>query len=885
MSTDGIDDLSAALADRYAIERELGRGGMATVYLARDLRHDRPVALKVLHSTLSAALGTARFLREIQLTSRLQHPHILPLFDSGEAAGRLWFTMPYVDAGSLRQRLDREGPLPLSTALELTRDVASALDHAHRHGIVHRDVKPENILLHGGEAMLADFGVAHALGAAGGERLTETGITIGTPWYMSPEQATGDGALDGRSDIYSLGCVLYEMLAGEPPFTGATAGAVLARALTQPPPALAAVREVPAAVDALVSRALARAPDDRFASAADLTSAIDAGLAFPTVGSRPGRRSLPRFRWGASLVAVGVIAAVAWLLHRGVAETPTNRALRLDPTRVAVGAFENQTNDTTLGSLGRMAADWVARGLARTGVVDVLDPGVLYAQTSIGPAEHETPVQLARRNGAGLVVSGQFYRSADSILFTASVIDASTGTVVRSLDAVGAPSGRALAAVEELRRRLASALAASTQPGAGEFIAPAAQPPTYEAYREFVAAQEEYWGGQVRDAVGRFRRALQMDSTFLTAAVWEVAGAATINRCALADSVGGWLDRYRDRLAEADQATVDGSRARCDGNWTHSADLMRRRAAFDKGSTVPRWSLAANLRRSRRPAEAASILRSLDPARDLGWMSDDGKVMYWRELLWSDLMLGDTAAAARSVVAMARMAPGRLATAYFASLTACAAGRLADVLHGLDGVEAKPPDPSLLIGELTGPQRPERMATPGWVLYQLAAELSLRGDSADGRALARRAITWLVGRPPAERAWPESRYVLALALQLAGQVDSAMAVIRPIADVDREEPEYLARLGVLRATAGDRAGALEIEARLVRFPPVHPVGGPQLARAEIAAALGDRREAIELLQTLPFGDLPVDAFLLRSDPAFASIRSEASWRDLTGPGY
>jgi protein kinase-like protein len=248
---------------------------MATVYLARDLKHDRRVALKVLHPELAATIGPSRFLQEIRVTSRLHHPHILPVFDSGESSGLLWYTMPFVAGDSLRQRLVREKQLAVDAALRITRDVAGALDCAHRHGIVHRDIKPENILLEGEQAVVADFGIAQAIDAAGGERLTETGLTLGTPAYMSPEQAAGQREVDGRSDMYSLACVLYEMLAGEPPFTGPTARAVLARHTIDPVPPLRTVRPgVPATIERAITKALAKVPADRYPGVAEFAAAV-----------------------------------------------------------------------------------------------------------------------------------------------------------------------------------------------------------------------------------------------------------------------------------------------------------------------------------------------------------------------------------------------------------------------------------------------------------------------------------------------------------------------------------------------------------------------------------------------------------------------------------
>ncbi len=315
-----LGHLTSALADRYRLERELGAGGMATVYLAHDLRHDRKVALKVLRPELSAILGAARFLGEIKTTANLQHPHILGLFDSGEADGLVFYVMPYVEGESLRARLLREKQLPVDDAVRIAREVADALDYAHRHGVIHRDIKPENILLHDGRALVADFGIALAAARSdGGSRMTETGMSLGTPAYMSPEQAMGEREITARSDVYALGCVLYEMLTGEPPFTGPTAQAIIARVMTEEPRSLTLQRRtVPPHVEAAVTVALSKLPADRFATAAQFAEALGRpGLAtVPVTVARPAVRAAGRGArvraWAPWLVAVLALAGAAW---------------------------------------------------------------------------------------------------------------------------------------------------------------------------------------------------------------------------------------------------------------------------------------------------------------------------------------------------------------------------------------------------------------------------------------------------------------------------------------------------------------------------------------------------------------------------------------------
>ncbi|HEY3012920.1 MAG TPA: protein kinase [Gemmatimonadales bacterium] len=356
--------LRTTLAKRYIVEREVGRGGMATVYLAQDIKHGRQVALKVLHPELAASLGSERFLREIQIAARLQHPHILPLYDSGQVDGSdgaqplLYYVMPFVEGESLRDRLQREKPLPVEEAVRIGRDVAAALDYAHRHGVVHRDIKPENVMLHEGEAMVTDFGIAKAVSAAGGESLTQTGLAVGTPTYMSPEQASGEREPDGRSDIYSLGCVLYEMLAGSAPFSGPTAQAMIMKHFTDPVPSLRAARPtITLDLEQVVTRMLAKDPSERFATAAQVALALGS----PKVATPPE----------ATLVATPVtpnkksIAVLPFAdmspqkdqdyFCEGVAEEIINALSKIDALHVAsrTSAFAFKGKNEDMGEIGK----------------------------------------------------------------------------------------------------------------------------------------------------------------------------------------------------------------------------------------------------------------------------------------------------------------------------------------------------------------------------------------------------------------------------------------------------------------------------------------------------------------------------------------------------
>ena len=410
MTASSAERLAAALADRYRIERELGAGGMATVYLAHDVRHDRRVALKVLRPELGAIIGAERFLAEIRTTANLQHPHILPLFDSGQVDGTVFYVMPYVDGESLRDRVAREKQLPIDDALRIAREVGDALQYAHGNGVIHRDIKPENIMLQRGHALVADFGIALAAAKTGGTRMTETGMSLGTPRYMSPEQAMGERDLDARSDIYALGCVVYEMLTGDAPFTGPTAQAIVAKVLTdEPRPPVELRKTVPDHVSDAVLVALAKLPADRFSSAAEFMAAMQGTLAVSRsrpAGSRaPGRNTSRR---NPLLLAGAVIVAslAGWSGH-ALLRSQAPDVVRLSiPVPEGITTARIEQPNVALSRDGRTVA-YISDDLLRIRRLDAAESIVIRGSNGAS-----VPFFSADGTKVGFGMNGQLYWSA-----------------------------------------------------------------------------------------------------------------------------------------------------------------------------------------------------------------------------------------------------------------------------------------------------------------------------------------------------------------------------------------------------------------------------------------------------------------------------------------
>ena len=521
--TDDLARLTAALADRYAIERELGQGGMATVYLARDLKHDRAVAVKVLRPELAASLGADRFLREIKTTAQLAHPHILPLLDSGGTGAQahggtgefLYYVMPYVEGESLRDRLTREKQLALEDALQLTREVADALSYAHSRGVVHRDVKPENILLQSGHAVVADFGIARAVSAAGSARLTETGLAIGTPAYMSPEQAAGSQDLDGRSDLYSLGCVLYEMLSGDPPFYASTPQAVLAKKLSEPLPRISVVREaVPADIEAALGKALARTPADRFATAAQFAAAL--GTANAPAQGRTGAPWSPLAWWRRRAVRFAAAAVVLVVIAGAVAVSRWPRPGGHPRTAIAVLPFDNLSAEGPSSYFAGGLHDELLTQLAKAAALSV------RARTSVTSYARTTkPLkQVSDELSVGSIVQGSVQVVGNRLRVIVQLIDPVSESHVwaetydRTLD-------DAFAVQSEIAQRIVAAVGATLT--RAEAVAVATAPTANaEAYRLYLQGEQYFYrpGDERRNyeaAQQLYERALVLDPDFALA--------------------------------------------------------------------------------------------------------------------------------------------------------------------------------------------------------------------------------------------------------------------------------------------------------------------------------------------------------------------------------
>ena len=627
----------AAFASRYVIERELGRGGMATVWLARDEKHGRQVALKLLRPELAAAVGEERFLLEICTAARLNHPHILALHDSGAVDGQLYYTMPFVPGETLRDRLRRDRELPVEEALRIACQVATALDHAHRQGIVHRDIKPENVLLHEGEALVADFGIALVVNAASEERITATGLALGTPQYMSLEQAAGERAVDGRSDIYSLGCVLYEMLTGDPPFTGSRPDAILARKATQPVPPLRGVRDtVSEDVEQIVRKALARSPADRFASAGDFSEALRTAMADAAATTRGSGSGARRRRLAVIASLATALAVIGLAAFVGIAQRW--RPAGSVPVRsIVVIPFDNLSGDRGEeyfvdgmheAVIGELASLDALRVVSRTSAMRYRGSG--------RPAS-----EIARALEVDAAMEGSVLRVADRVRIALQLVDVRTdehiwtGRYERDLDDV-------LALQSEIARAVANEIDLVVSPAEGNGNGhgpegPSTRRPDPAAYDAYLKGRWSLrrWpaAGATEDAVREFERAVAIDPAFALA-------QAALAEATYVESLGlKSFERGRAAALRAVELAPDLPDAQMAlglvhmraWEWREAEEAFRQAIALDPGSMRAHMWYAMLLRYTSRPEAAMQELRAaldLDPVSLLyqsmmGWVLFD----------------------------------------------------------------------------------------------------------------------------------------------------------------------------------------------------------------------------------------------------------------------
>ncbi|CAN5336199.1 hypothetical protein BH09GEM1_BH09GEM1_27150 [soil metagenome] len=871
--------LQRTLGTAFTLERELGGGGMSRVFVAEEVGLSRRVVIKVLAPELGAGIDVERFRREILLAATLQHPHIVPLLSAGAGEGMLYYTMPFIDGLSLRSRLASGGEFAIPDASKILREVADALAYAHRHGVVHRDIKPDNVLYSGGHAVVTDFGIARALATTSvHSNITSMGMVLGTPAYMSPEQALADPTTDHRTDIYAFGVLAYELLTGDTPFGHRSPQQLLAAHATEAPARPITRRaSIPPALDALLMRCLEKRAADRPQTADELLHDLEA-IATPS-GSGVSSVATPSPSWGAGLPTGAIagttstsatnrrrrttflaIAAVVVVIVTAVVLRLRSDVRPANAKRIVVMPFENRTGDASLAPVGSMVADWLTTSLEQTGLLDVVDartatigragttPGAVVGNLSVA--------ELAKATGAGTVVTGAYYKRGDSLEIQARIVDAATNKLIRALDPVRSPVSDPLRGVEVFRQRLTGALAALFDPRLGVYAAELSrQIPSFEAYKEFMLGVEFY--GQLRfpEAAARFERAVQLDTGFDAARMWQAGAYGNYLSRAAEESVYALLNTRRDRLSTLDRAVLDYRLAARKHDFATALRYAREAAAL----WPDRWAgAAAGMAITvNRPHEADSLLAAHDPA--VGFLRGSGGYG-WVTRLNALQMLGRH----KEELELARRA--RIQYPDSPYILEAEFEALAD-MGQTDEIRSR-------LGELLTIKGDQFLEGPPEALNSVAAILREQGHVAESVEVARRSEAWIREHADSTRT-------------LRGFLIDALYLQNRFAEVRTLCEEDLARtpnakfshycVGATAARLHDRATAEREISALERLatPGEYGARTTKELRARIWTLLGNKERAMSLLldayatgAVFPIPEHEMDYESLRDYPPF-----------------